>query len=202
MKGWCIMPNTGSPKRISPISVPQAGMPEMKDLVPSIGSSTQTYSASVRSAPYSSPRMPWSGKARRMRARMACSAARSAAVTGSKPPACLFSTASAVRKNGRMVSPETLASWSTKLAKSMTVMGRPPAFHSTYRRPGAPATGVSSHGRNWGAGCKSCRSRRGGASIRPWFVLLSQRLTRKRMGRLANAVASHALSHGKSPVHP
>ncbi len=46
MKGWCIIPNTGSPKRISPISVPQAAMPEMKDLVPSIGSRTQTYSAS------------------------------------------------------------------------------------------------------------------------------------------------------------
>ena len=41
---------------------------------------------------------------------MASSAARSAAVTGSKPPVFLFSIASAVRKNGRMVSPETLAS--------------------------------------------------------------------------------------------
>ena len=51
MNGWCIMPNTGSPKRIRPISVPQAGMPAMNDLVPSIGSSTQTYSASARSAP-------------------------------------------------------------------------------------------------------------------------------------------------------
>ena len=49
MKGWFIMPNTGSPKRVSAISVPQAGMPDMKDLVPSIGSSTQTYSASGRS---------------------------------------------------------------------------------------------------------------------------------------------------------
>ena len=37
-------------------------MPAMKDLVPSIGSSTQTYSASVRSLPNSSPMMPWSGK--------------------------------------------------------------------------------------------------------------------------------------------
>ena len=64
-------------------------MPEMKDLVPSIGSSTQTYSASVRSAPYSSPMMPWSGKFLRISARMAFSAARSAAVTGSKPPRLL-----------------------------------------------------------------------------------------------------------------
>ena len=66
MKGWFIMPNTGSPNRVSAISVPQAGMPAMKDLVPSIGSSTQTYSASARSAPNSSPITPWSGKVRRM----------------------------------------------------------------------------------------------------------------------------------------
>ena len=39
------MPNTGSPPRNSPMRVPQAGIPEMKDLVPSIGSSTHTYSA-------------------------------------------------------------------------------------------------------------------------------------------------------------
>ena len=83
-------------------------MPEMKDLVPSIGSSTQTYSASARSLPNSSPMMPWSGKVRRISVRMAVSAARSAAVTGSKLPARpLSSTPSAVRKNGRMVSPET-----------------------------------------------------------------------------------------------
>ena len=38
-----------------------AGRPVMNDLVPSIGSSTQTNSASIRSRPCSSPRMPWSG---------------------------------------------------------------------------------------------------------------------------------------------
>src|SRR5215510_4228619 len=57
-----------------------------------------------------------------MTTRMACSAARSAAVTGSKPPTFLFKTARAVRKNGRIVSPEAVASWSTKLLKSMGVM--------------------------------------------------------------------------------
>ncbi len=61
-------------------------MPQMKDLVPSIGSSTQTYSASARSAPNSSPMTPCSGKVRLISVRMAASAARSAAVTGSKPP--------------------------------------------------------------------------------------------------------------------
>ena len=75
MNGWWTMPNTAFPVRISAISVPQAGMPEMKDLVPSIGSSTQTYSASGRSRPYSSPMMPWSGKVRRMSVRIAVSAA-------------------------------------------------------------------------------------------------------------------------------
>ena len=87
VKGWFIMPKTGSPNRISAISVPQAGMPEMKDLVPSIGSSTQTYSASVRSAPNSSPTMPWCGELLADERAHACSAARSAAVTGSNPPA-------------------------------------------------------------------------------------------------------------------
>ena len=107
MNGWCIMPNTGTPLRVSPISEPQTGMPEMNDLVPSIGSSTQTYSASVRSLPYSSPTMPCSGKLRLISERIAFSAARSAAVTGSKPTAePLSSTPSEVRKNGRIASPD------------------------------------------------------------------------------------------------
>src|SRR5262245_51256929 len=98
-------------------------MPEMKDLVPSIGSSTQTYSASVRSLPYSSPTMPCSGKLLRIKVRIAASAERSAAVTGSKlPPRLLFSTLSEVRKNGRIASPAAAASLSTKAAKSMAVM--------------------------------------------------------------------------------
>ena len=88
------------------MSVPQATMPEMKDLVPSIGSSTQTYSASVCSEPYSSPRMPCAGKFLRISPRMTSSAARSATVTGSKPRASCSRPSSAVRKNGRMVSPD------------------------------------------------------------------------------------------------
>ena len=113
----------GSPRRVSAMSVPQAGRPQMKDLVPSIGSSTQTYSASGRSAANSSPTMPCSGNVCLIRARMAASAARSAAVTGSKlPDRLLFSTPSAVRKNGRIVSPETAASWSTKATKSIAVI--------------------------------------------------------------------------------
>ena len=98
-------------------------MPQMNDLVPSIGSRIQTYSASVFSLPNSSPMMPWSGKLCRMSVRIAVSAARSAAVTGSKPPPrALLSTPSAVRKNGRIASPDTAASRSTKAAKSMAVM--------------------------------------------------------------------------------
>ena len=49
------MPNTGVPLCNSAIRVPQIGKPAMKDFVPSIGSSTQTYSASSRSLPNSSP---------------------------------------------------------------------------------------------------------------------------------------------------
>src|SRR5215831_6166209 len=131
------------------MSVPQAGMPQINDLVPSIGSSTQTYSASRRSMPNSSPMMPCSGKVRLISARMAASAARSAAVTGSKPPEpLLFSIPSALRKNGRMVSPEMVASSSTKALKSIAVIKIPasPAYtrlcaaslHSALRPSGIP----------------------------------------------------------------
>src|SRR3954471_14792753 len=117
------MPNTAAPLRVSAISEPHAGMPVMNDFVPSIGSSTQTYSASVFSSPYSSPTIPCSGKLRLISVRIAVSAARSAAVTGSKPAAePLSSTPSEVRKNGRIASPDTVASLSTKAAKSMAVM--------------------------------------------------------------------------------
>ena len=78
------MPNTGVPWCSSAISVPQIGKPAMKDLVPSIGSSTQTYSASSRSLPNSSPTMPCWGKLALIRRRITASAARSASVTGSK----------------------------------------------------------------------------------------------------------------------
>ena len=69
-----------------PISVPQVGRPETKLLVPSIGSRTQTYSASGRSGPYSSPITPWAGKVCAISRRMAASAPRSASVTGSNTP--------------------------------------------------------------------------------------------------------------------
>src|SRR4029450_9908523 len=47
---------------------------------------------------------------------------------------------SAVRKNGRIVSPATDASSSTKAEKSIAVMLRPRRRQSTYRRPARPAT--------------------------------------------------------------
>src|SRR5580698_8014067 len=111
---------------MSPISVPQVGRPEMKLLVPSIGSSTQTYSASGRSRPYSSPITPWLGKVCAISRLIAASAPRSASVTGSKtPPRDLSSAPIAVRKNGRITSPETCASRSTKAAKSTAVIQDP-----------------------------------------------------------------------------
>ena len=48
--GWSMMPRIGRPLWASAISVPNSGTPLMKDLVPSIGSSTQTNSASSRFA--------------------------------------------------------------------------------------------------------------------------------------------------------
>src|SRR6266700_5756575 len=79
----------------------------MKDLVPSIGSSTQMNSASSRSLPNSSPMMPWAGKRFAISCRIAASAARSAAVTGDRSG--LSSTAIGRRKYGRIASPAASA---------------------------------------------------------------------------------------------
>src|ERR1700722_5026754 len=111
---------------MSPIKVPQVGRPETKVLVPSIGSRTQTYSASGRSRPYSSPITPWAGKVCAISRLMAASAPRSASVTGSNtPPSDLSSARIALRKNGRITSPDTRARRSTKAAKSTAVIQRP-----------------------------------------------------------------------------
>src|SRR5580700_10583119 len=111
---------------MSPINVPQVGSPETKLLVPSIGSRTQTYSASGRSCPYSSPITPWAGNVCPISRRIAASAPRSASVTGSNtPPRDLSSARIALRKNGRITSPETCASRSTKAAKSTAVIQKP-----------------------------------------------------------------------------
>ena len=128
-------------------------MPEMNDLVPSIGSSTQTYSALVRSLPYSSPTMPCSGKLRLISVRIAASAARSAAVTGSKPTAePLSSTPREVRKKGRIASPEAVASWSTKAAKSIAVMKAP----VPCERDGVSES--SGRGNRWAVATVACKS--------------------------------------------
>src|SRR5215472_12679759 len=129
MKGWWTIPNTARPERVRAIKVPHAGMPEMNDLVPSIGSSIHTNSAPLRSAPNSSPMIPWAGNFSRINVRIACSAARSAAVTGSNaPPQLLSSTPSEVRKNGLMTSPDTVASSPTKASKSTAVMRSYPGW--------------------------------------------------------------------------
>jgi len=86
------------------MSVPKSGHAVVNDFVPSIGSRTQTHSASGRSLPNSSPMMPWDGKAFWICARIRSSAPRSAAVTGDWSD--LSSTArSLAPKNGRMNSP-------------------------------------------------------------------------------------------------
>ena len=59
--GWSITPITGTPRWRRAISVPKIGRPVRKALVPSIGSSTHTNSASARSLPSSSPTMPCDG---------------------------------------------------------------------------------------------------------------------------------------------
>ena len=64
--------------------MPNVGRPVMKARVPSIGSSTQRSRESGRSSPNSSPSTPCSGKRSARTARIACSALRSAMVTGER----------------------------------------------------------------------------------------------------------------------
>ena len=73
--------------------MPQAGTPEMKARVPSMGSMIQDHSLAPGVKPSSSPWIGLSGQARRRPARISASTPRSAAVTGSKAPGpSLFST--------------------------------------------------------------------------------------------------------------
>src|SRR5205807_6811807 len=102
-----MIPRIGRRSRVSAISVPNSGTPLMKDLVPSIGSRTQTNGASSRSRPNSSPMMPCSGKRAAISRRIAVSAARSAAVTGDRSG--LSSTVIGWRKYGRIASPAASA---------------------------------------------------------------------------------------------
>ena len=102
------MPNTGSPIALSAISVPQAGMPEMNDLVPSIGIEHPDIFGvgTLVAVLLADDAVIRKGLLDQIAHRV--SAARSAAVTGSKLPARpLSSTPSEVRKKGRIVSPET-----------------------------------------------------------------------------------------------
>ena len=102
-----MMPMIGRSSWNSAISVPKVGRPVMKARVPSIGSSTQRIAASGRSRPNSSPRMPWSGNRSVSTARIACSAVRSAMVTGDR--SAFWSVAIPARKNGRITAPATSA---------------------------------------------------------------------------------------------
>jgi len=80
--GWWMQPSIGCPQCSRAIKVPKSGQAVAKLLVPSIGSSVQTNSESIRSAPYSSPSTPCDGNRREISRRMISSALRSAAVTG------------------------------------------------------------------------------------------------------------------------
>jgi hypothetical protein len=86
-----ISPSSGVPRCSSAISVAQVGKPPTKAIVPSIGSTTHSHSASGRVAPNSSPTMPWSGWRRSISARHIASMARSVAVTGLESALCCTS---------------------------------------------------------------------------------------------------------------
>ena len=120
--GWSITPRIGVSPSSSAISVPKVGRPLTKARVPSIGSSTQRSRASGRSRPNSSPRIPWSGKRSASTARIACSALRSAIVTGERSD--LVSIAKPARKNGRTTAPATSAAASAA-ARNRSSSARP-----------------------------------------------------------------------------
>src|SRR5436190_5175965 len=105
--GWSMMPRIGRLARVSAVNVPNSGTPLMKDFVPSIGSNVHTNSAFPRTRPNSSPMIPCSGKRFSISDRIACSAARSAAVTGVR--SALSSIVSGCRKYGRIASPAASA---------------------------------------------------------------------------------------------
>ena len=97
----------GGRRQSNAIRVPKVGRPVMKARVPSIGSSTQRIRASGRSRPNSSPSTPCSGNRSVSTARIACSAVRSAMVTGER--SAFRSAPSPARKNGRTTAPATSA---------------------------------------------------------------------------------------------
>ena len=107
--GMSAAPMMGEPSSRSAISVPKSGLPVIKDLVPSIGSITHWYWLSEVLTPNSSPKMPWSGNCASISSRMACSASRSARVTGES--SSLRSMFSGCPKYGTTTFRETAASW-------------------------------------------------------------------------------------------
>src|SRR5260370_10640342 len=119
--GWSMIPRIGRLRQVSAINVPNGGTRLIKDFVPSIGSKVQTNSASSRTRPNSSPTMPWFGKCCSISERIACSAARSAAVAGVR--SALSSTVRGLRKYGRIASPAASANRSASARKWSTSVG-------------------------------------------------------------------------------
>lgn len=119
--GWFIAPRTGSPFFISAISVPNSGTALIKDFVPSIGSSTQTYSAPSPEFPYSSPIIPWSGNFLEIASRSMHSTFLSTSVTGEE--SFLKSTLCRFPKDFAMYSPLCSASSLIKTLKDCVCMG-------------------------------------------------------------------------------
>ena len=104
--------------------MPKSGTAAVNDFVPSIGSSTQTNSASAFSMPISSPTIPWPGNFPWIMPRISSSAPRSATVTGDR--SAFSSTFTSERpKNGRMKSPLDPASsamnarWGSRFTPSL-----------------------------------------------------------------------------------
>ena len=104
----------------------------MNARVPSIGSNTHRYRASPRSSPNSSPNTPCSGYRPARTARIACSAVRSATVTGLASP---FSSApTPARNHGRITAPATSAA-EHAAATNPSILLTPNPIPMTATRP-------------------------------------------------------------------
>ena len=107
----------------------------IKALVPSIGSSTQRIAAAGRSRPNSSPRMPCEGNRSASTARIACSAVRSAMVTGDR--SAFWLAAMLERKKGRITAPATsAAATEEKLAPIAPLLAKadPAAGEASFKK--------------------------------------------------------------------
>ncbi len=134
-----MMPATGLSSFSNPSRMPQAGTPEMKARVPSMGSMIQDQALAPGVNPSSSPWMGLSGQARDRPARISASTPRSATVTGSNAPSpSLFSISIGLRKCRSARRPASSTSGRATAIRSATSARRSIAIPQELSREHGP----------------------------------------------------------------